>query len=173
MSTRERWSKILLLVGYIAMLVGALDPLEGSVVILPGSAFVALGTVLSPSGRQWLAHRSWGFVSIAVGLGAMFGLSAIGGIGGKSGHSVWWSVLLLPYLFGWLMGIWGPGSPRWVQLAGIMVGVWYLTMAAIILAGPNVSRRIFPLILLAAGVLGLVIIRGGLWWSRRRAAHPR
>ena len=43
MNARSLWSRILVIVGSIAMLVGALDPMEGSVVILPGSGLVALG----------------------------------------------------------------------------------------------------------------------------------
>jgi len=37
----------------------------------------------------------------------MFALSAVGGIGGKSGHSMWWGVLVLPYPVGWLMALVG------------------------------------------------------------------
>ena len=37
----------------------------------------------------------------------MFALSAVGGIGGKSGHSIWWGLLLLPYPAGWLMALVG------------------------------------------------------------------
>ena len=37
MNARKLWSRILIIVGSIAMLVGALDPLEGSLVILPGT----------------------------------------------------------------------------------------------------------------------------------------
>jgi hypothetical protein len=44
---------------------------------------------------------------MAVGVAAMFVLSAFGGIGGKSGHSMWWGVLILPYPVGWLMALAG------------------------------------------------------------------
>jgi hypothetical protein len=37
----------------------------------------------------------------------MFALSAVGGIGGKSGHSMWWGVLILHYPVGWLMALLG------------------------------------------------------------------
>lgn len=47
------------------------------------------------------------FGLIADGVGALFGLSAVGGIGGKGGPSLWWGVLLLPYLAGWLMALAG------------------------------------------------------------------
>ena len=68
-------------------------------------------------------------------MGALWGLSALGGFGGNSGHSNWWAVLILPYLIGWLMGIWGPGSPRWLLLLGIVVGLWYLAIGAMLMNG--------------------------------------
>jgi len=42
MNTRTFWSRILGIVGGIAMLVGSLDPLEGSLLILPGSGLVSV-----------------------------------------------------------------------------------------------------------------------------------
>jgi len=35
----------------------------------------------------------------------MFALSSIGGIGGESGRSMWWGILILPYPVGWVMGM--------------------------------------------------------------------
>ena len=46
-----RWSRILVVVGLVAMVIGALDPLEGALVILPGTGLVARPTacaILSP-----------------------------------------------------------------------------------------------------------------------------
>jgi hypothetical protein len=105
MNARKLWSRVLITVGSIAMLVGALDPLEGSLVILPGSGVVTLGTFLSDSGRGLLIYWIWIFILIAAGVGAMFVLSAFGGIGGRSGHSMWWGLLIVPYPVGWIMGI--------------------------------------------------------------------
>jgi purine-cytosine permease-like protein len=105
MNARRLWSRILVIVGGIAMLVGALDPLEGSVVILAGSALVALGMFFGQVGRQLLTYWILIFILIAFGVGVMFALSAFGGIGGTSGHSLWWGVLILPYPVGWIMGI--------------------------------------------------------------------
>jgi hypothetical protein len=105
MNARKLWSRILIIVGSIAMLVGVLDPMEGSLVILPGSGLVTLGTFLSDSGRRLFIYWIWVFILIAVGVGALFVLSAFGGFGGTSGHSMWWGVLILPYLVGWIMGI--------------------------------------------------------------------
>lgn len=99
------WSRVLLIVGAIAMLLGTLDPLEGSVLILPGCGLVALGIYLSGRDRRTVLYWTWAFILIAVGVGAMFVLSTVGGIGGKSGHSMWWGVLILPYPAGWLMAV--------------------------------------------------------------------
>ncbi|HUK81360.1 MAG TPA: hypothetical protein VLZ12_01890 [Verrucomicrobiae bacterium] len=105
MNARKLWPRILIIVGSIAMLVGAVDPLEGSLVILPGCALVTLGTFLSNRERRVLVDWVCVFVLVATGVGAMFVLSAFGGIGGKSGHSMWWGLLVLPYPIGWVMGI--------------------------------------------------------------------
>lgn len=107
MNARLLWSRILKAVGGIAMLVGTVDPLEGSMLILPGSGLVALGVHLGTEDRRTVRYWLWTFILIAVGVGAMFALSAVGGIGGKSGHSVWWGVSILPYPAGWLMALAG------------------------------------------------------------------
>jgi purine-cytosine permease-like protein len=107
MNARMLWARILIAVGGIAMLLGTVDPLEGSLLILPGSGLVALSMWLGKRERRTLVYWVWVFILIAVGVGAMFGLSAFGGIGGKSGHSMWWGILLLPYPVGWLMALAG------------------------------------------------------------------
>jgi len=112
MNIRDLWSRILVILGSVAMLVGALDPMEGSIIILLGSGLVALGTFLGHRERQWIVYRIWMFILVAIGVGAMWVLTMKGGIGGNSGHSIWWALLILPYPVGWTMGIWGPGSPR-------------------------------------------------------------
>jgi hypothetical protein len=104
MNARKLWSRILIIVGSVAMLVGAVDPLEGSFVILPGSGLVTLGVFVSGSERRLRTDWFWVFGLIAFGVGAMFVLSALGGIGGRSGHSMWWGLLILPYPIGWVMG---------------------------------------------------------------------
>ena len=107
MNARTLWSRILVTVGGIAMLLGTLDPMEGSLLILPGSGMVALGMFLGGKDRRTVLYWTWAFILIAVGVGALFGLSAVGGIGGKSGHSMWWGILILPYPAGWLMALAG------------------------------------------------------------------
>jgi hypothetical protein len=98
---------MLLAGGGIAMMVGTLDPLEGSVLILAGSGLTALGMFLAGKGRRTVLYWIWVFILMAVGVGAMVALSVAGGIGGKSGHSMWWGVLILPYPAGWLMALVG------------------------------------------------------------------
>jgi hypothetical protein len=87
------------------MVIGALDPLEGSLVILPGIGLVALGALLGNSRYRTLLL--WSFVLVAVGVGALSGLSALGGFGGNSGRSNWWALAILPYPVGWIMGLIG------------------------------------------------------------------
>ncbi len=107
MNPRTLWARVLVILGGIAMLLGAVDPLEGSLLILPGSGLVALGMWLGKRERRTLVYWLWVFILIAVGVGAMFVLSAFGGIGGKSGHSMWWGIFILPYPVGWLMALAG------------------------------------------------------------------
>jgi hypothetical protein len=158
---RSTWSRILVIVGGIAMLVGGVDPLEGSLAILPGSGLVVLGTLLDPDERRWLAFRVWMFVLIAIGVGAMWGLTAVGGFGGTSKYSMWWGVLILPYLIGWSLNMWGPGSPRWLTALGTVVGLWYLailTMALRNAGHPHGDMGSAPVIVL--GAIGLLTVCG-------------
>ncbi len=56
-TSRERWSKVLMSVGYTAMLAGAVDLMEGSLLILPGSALVLAGTYLDSNAHRFVAYR--------------------------------------------------------------------------------------------------------------------
>jgi hypothetical protein len=105
MNSRKLLSRVLITVGGIAMLVGAADPLEGSLVILPGSGLVAFGTFIGDVGRKVIRDWLWILASITVGVGALWGLSMVGGFGGSSGPSTWWGLLILPYPVGWVIGI--------------------------------------------------------------------
>jgi hypothetical protein len=105
MNGASRWSRILVIAGLVAMVIGVFDPLEGSLVILPGTGLVALGAVLANSRHRILL--CWSFVLMTVGVGTLWGLSALGGFGGNSGRSNWWALILLPYPFGWIMGLVG------------------------------------------------------------------
>jgi len=100
-----RWSRILVLAGLILMVIGAIDPLEGSVVILAGILVALIGAWFFKSKKRNLLILA--FALIAVGVGVMFGMSAMGGIGGKTGRSMWWALLILPYPAGWITGLAG------------------------------------------------------------------
>ena len=104
-SARTLWARLLVILGGLAMLAGALDPMEGSLLILPGSGFVTLGTFLGNTDHALRRYWTWIFILIAAGVGALFALSAVGGIGGRSGHSMWWGLLILPYPLGCVMGL--------------------------------------------------------------------
>jgi len=105
MPIRWRWSRILAVVGFVVVLLGALDPLEGSLLILPGTGLLALAAWLGRSRYRTLLY--WSFALVAVGVGVMWGLSAVGGLGGSTGRSMWWALLLLPYPVGWVMAVVG------------------------------------------------------------------
>lgn len=102
---KPRHSRVLVGVGLALMVLGALDPLEGSVVILLGSALVAGGAFISPTHGYRLQLTA--LVLIAIGVAALFGLSALGGVGGSTGRSYWWLLLCVPYPIGWVIGLIG------------------------------------------------------------------
>ncbi len=160
---------ILVVLGSIGMVAGAFDPMEGSVVIFIGSALVVLGTFLNRNERRFLGYRVLVFVLVAIGVAAMWALSSIGGIGGATGPSMWWGVLILPYLIGWSMGIWGPGNPRWFLWLGIVSGLWFLVLCGIVLSHPsrNTSATSAALIIVL-GSTGVLTIGGCISRLRHR-----
>jgi hypothetical protein len=94
-------SRYLLITGLVLMIAGAIDPMEGSVVILAGGAIAAAGAYLGRSAR--FKTIATAFVLILIGVGAMFGFSALGGVGGNSGRSLWWMLTMAPYPIGWII----------------------------------------------------------------------
>jgi hypothetical protein len=105
MNKAINWPKILLIIGFIGMLIGMVDPMEGSVVILAGSFLLAISAFLGKSKRSLIIYIS--FALIAVGVGMLFFLSSLGGVGGTSGRSIWWLLTVSPYPAGWILGIIG------------------------------------------------------------------
>lgn len=99
------WPRILLITGFIGMVIGMIDPLEGSVVILAGSFLLAISAFLSKNKLSLIIYLSFGM--IALGVGMLFFLSSLGGVGGNSGRSWWWLLIVSPYPFGWILGIIG------------------------------------------------------------------
>ncbi len=105
MNKANLWSRVLVIAGLAAMLIGAVDPLEGAFLILPGSGLIALGALLGKSRHRRFLY--WSFALVAIGVGTLWGLSAIGGLGGTTGRSYWWGLVFLPYPVGWIMGLVG------------------------------------------------------------------
>jgi hypothetical protein len=103
----RRLSRWLVMVGLGLMVIGVVDPLEGSVVILGGSLLVAVGALRSHTGYRLPVTA---LILIAVGVGVLFGMSALGGVGGSSGRSIWWLLLCAPYPVGWILGLIGAAS---------------------------------------------------------------
>ena len=165
MNTVTPRSHILVIIGNIAMLVGAIDPMEGSLIILPGSVLVLLGTYLSNSERCLIIYRLWVFILIAIGVTALLGLSMAGGFGGSSMLSIWWGLLVIPYMIGWVMGICGPDSPRWVLWLGIGIGLWYLTILVMIQEYSAGKSDISGIVI---GAIGVLTISGCIYRLRKK-----
>lgn len=111
MNRNARWPRILVIAGLVAMLAGILDPLEGSLVILAGIAVAAFGAWLGHNRQEELLY--WSFALVALGVGALWALSSVGGFGGDTGRSNWWGLLILPYPVGWIMGLFA--VRRWLR----------------------------------------------------------
>jgi hypothetical protein len=94
---------LLLVVGLLAVVVGTIDPLEGSLAVLGGFGLVALAAYLRHS--RYRIGLSWSVLLVAVGVAVMFLFSSLGGVGGGSGRSAWWALLILPYPIGWMVGV--------------------------------------------------------------------
>jgi hypothetical protein len=162
------WPRILVVAGILAMLAGAVDPLEGSPLILLGSGLAAFGAYFDSRERRWFAYRLGVFALVAVGFGAMWGLSSVGGFGGNSGRSMWWGVLILPMFAGWCLGVCGPGQPRWLLVPGIVVSLWYLALPTFVLGHGKPAKDIFVTPAIVLGVTGLLTLGGCIWRLFRR-----
>ena len=103
MKNLEPWARTFVILGLTGMLLGAVDPLEGSLLILPTTGLAAAGSFLGKCRHYRMS--CWAVMLVAVGVAALFGLSALGGVGGQSGHSIWWLMVVIPYPIGWLLGL--------------------------------------------------------------------
>jgi len=103
MKKKIKWTRVIYIIGVIALIIGVLDPLEGSVVITSGSALIALSTFITRD-RHWKIFLL-SFIMILTGVLFLFYLSSLGGFGGTSKLSWWWGLLILPYVLGWLASI--------------------------------------------------------------------
>jgi hypothetical protein len=68
--------------------------------------------------------------------------------------------------------MWGPGSPRWLLLLGIAVGLWYLAILGLVLkrSGQHDGAMLaLPGIIIAA--IGVLTIGGCVLRLRRRVSE--
>ena len=100
----------MLKIGVVVMLAAALDPMEGSIVIVIGIALAAYAAGAGRSPHRALLYA--GLALAAVGVTALWGLSAVGGFGGDTGRSNWWWLALVPYPVGWMLALVG-GVKTW------------------------------------------------------------
>ena len=99
------WSRRLIWLGLFALALGTLDPLEGSLLILPAVILLAFAAHLGnlPTRRSLV----WAAALVTLGVATLFAMSFIGGIGGDTGRSQLWALLLLPYVVGWILALSG------------------------------------------------------------------
>jgi hypothetical protein len=84
---------------------GAVDPLEGSLVIVAGAG---ASVVAAHLGQLDIRRRLDRAVALtALGVAALWVMSAAGGVGPSTGRSYWWLLLLVPYPVGWLLSLAG------------------------------------------------------------------
>ena len=158
MRDRQRWSRQVSLLGGVILVAGSFDPMEGSALILPGSALLALGSYLGGRDRRIVAYRTLAFILVALGVASLFVLSAIGGVGGSEGRSAWWALLILPYLVGWSIDLWGPGAARWMSIAGVVIGTWYLAILGMMLWRTSNAAQHGTAPALTIGLIGIATI---------------
>lgn len=79
-------------------LAGLLDPLDGFAVVLIGGVLTVMAALQERSTHLRLAVGS--LLLAALGCGAMVVMSSMGGVGGNTGRSIWWLVILTPYPIG-------------------------------------------------------------------------
>lgn len=99
----QRWARSMLWIGVVGMLIALLDPMEGAFIALPFCAILSYAAHLSGSGYRRPLY--WALGSMAVGVAILVALSLMGGIGGSTGRSMWWALLLVHYPLGWLAAL--------------------------------------------------------------------
>jgi hypothetical protein len=103
MKEKTKLSRIIFIIGVIALIVGAIDPLEGSVLLVAGCALITLSMYMTRD-PHWKIFASC-LALIGIGVFFLFYFSSLGGFGGTSSLSWWWGTLILPYPIGWLIAI--------------------------------------------------------------------
>ncbi len=103
MKEKVQWTRIIHIIGVIAVIIGAIDPFEGSVVIVVGSTLLALSAYVTNDRHSKIFTAS--LIMILIGATFLFYFSSIGGFGGTSTLSWWWGLLILPFPIGWITTI--------------------------------------------------------------------
>ena len=105
MDTRHKYARVLLVVGLAILLIGMVDPLEGAIFTLIGVGVLAIASALIAS--QYTNLLTWAVWFVSAGISVMIVLSWMGGVGGTSGHSAGWLLLVLPYPIGLVFALVG------------------------------------------------------------------
>lgn len=166
-TARERWIQALTVVGGLAVLAGGIDPLEGSLLVLIGTALLAAAARVGQPGRRVRRMRAVNLALVVVGFGAIWGMTAGGGVGGTSGRSFLWALLGLPLIAGWSLSFWGQGAPRWMTWLGVLAGSWYLVLPLVAATKARTNPHIMWSVLVALGACGLVTLAGCVWRLRQ------
>ncbi len=99
----QNWARGLVVAGLVLMLVVIADPLEGSFLSVLGVVAITAAAIITHS--RFRAQAYWAAALLVLGVCALAIMSTVGGIGGDTGRSMWWAVVLLPYPAGWLYGL--------------------------------------------------------------------
>jgi hypothetical protein len=103
MKKKTTWTRLVFILGVIALIIGVIDPLEGSVIIVAGSVLIAVAAYFKMDRHYKIFILT--SLLIVFGVCFMFYLSSLGGFGGTSKLSWWWGLLILPYPIGWLIAV--------------------------------------------------------------------
>ncbi len=101
MREKVKWTRVIIIIGVIALIIGAIDPMEGSIVIAVGCIFTSLATFLTHDRHHKIFLAA--AIMILVGVFSLWYVSSLGGFDPK--REWWWDVLILSYPIGWLISI--------------------------------------------------------------------
>ena len=103
MDSASRRHRLLLAAALVVMVVAVIDPMEGSIVILAAALLAAFAAVKLHSPHR--GPSCAGAALLAIGVSALWGLSAAGGFGGDTGRTSLWWLALIPYPVGWVVAL--------------------------------------------------------------------
>lgn len=167
MTAREKWIQVLAIAGGLVVLVGGVDPLEGSILVLTGTALLAAAAMVAPCDGVVRRARAINLALTLVGFAAIWGMTAVGGVGESTGHSFWCALLGLPLVAGWSLSFWARGAPRWLTWLGLLAGGWYLILPLLAAAKARTNPDIVWPVLAALAICGLVTFVGCVWRLRQ------